>query len=126
MAKKRVSDIATEANLPPKEVVEKLQKAGLSVKAPTSSVDETEAKRILGVGAAPARRPRARAADPVVPGREPAGRGRQGARDGRGGRAARPGQRGARPDGRPQQAGAGPRAGGQGAAGPQARSGAGG
>src|SRR3954453_15524045 len=86
MAKKRVSDIAKESGLPPKEVVEKLQKAGLSVKAAGSAVDETEAKKILGVNgggeggeAAPKRTVRRVAIDPVVPGRPQGGNGgRQG------------------------------------------------
>ena len=90
MAKKRVNDIAKEAGLPPKEVIEKLQKAGLSVKAAASAVDEAEAKRILGVnGAAPKRgAARVRAPDPVVPGREPAA----GARGGRAAAHGRPGR----------------------------------
>ncbi|MCW3063112.1 MAG: translation initiation factor, partial [Solirubrobacterales bacterium] len=47
MAKKRVHEIAKDLDLPPKEVIEKLQAAGLSVKAAASAVDENEAKRIL-------------------------------------------------------------------------------
>src|SRR4051794_34758630 len=127
MAKKRVSDIAKESGLPPKEVVEKLQKAGLSVKAAGSAVDETEAKKILGLNggseggeAAPKRTVRRVAIDPVVPGRPQGGNGgRQGGgrdagRQGGGRDAGRGGQGGARG---PQAGGRGPQ--GQGARGPQ-------
>src|SRR4051794_32539426 len=117
MAKKRVSDIAQENNLPPKEVIEKLQKAGLSVKAAGSAVDENEAKRILGVNGGGSTRPaRRRAVDPVVPGRQqPAPRG--GNAQGRGGRGPQGGgpQRG--PQGGGQQRGG--NAGGPPARGPQ-------
>src|SRR5579885_950520 len=48
---KRVHEIAKERGLPPKEVLAQLQAAGLKVKAVSSSVDETEASRVLGNGA---------------------------------------------------------------------------
>src|SRR3954451_6061271 len=118
MAKKRVSDIAKESGLPPKEVVEKLQKAGLSVKAAGSAVDETEAKKILGVNGgggaaspegepAPKRTVRRVAIDPVVPGRPQGG---NGGRQGGGRDAGRGAQGGARG---PQAGGRGPQAGGR-------------
>jgi translation initiation factor IF-2 len=119
MAKKRVHEIAKETGLPPKEVVEKLQKAGLSVKAAASAVDENEAKRILGVNGgspAPRRRPAA-ATDPVVPGRAPVGGQRGGQRAAQAQRqrdAQAQGQRG--PQGQGQR---GPQ--GQGQRGPQAQ-----
>jgi translation initiation factor IF-2 len=70
MPKKRVHEIAKETGLPAKEVIEKLQDAGLSVKAAASAVDEREAKRILGVnGGAP--RPVRPAPDPVAPKQRP-------------------------------------------------------
>ncbi len=49
---KRVHEIAKERGLPPKEVLQRLQAAGLKVKAVSSSVDEADASRILGDGAA--------------------------------------------------------------------------
>ncbi|MEA2390180.1 MAG: translation initiation factor [Solirubrobacteraceae bacterium] len=71
MAKKRVHEIAKEQNLPTKEVIAKLQEAGLSVKAAASAVDENEARRILGgnggAPAAKAKAKRAPAPDPVAP-----------------------------------------------------------
>src|ERR1700745_1681370 len=48
---KRVHEIAKERGLPPKEVLQRLQAAGLQVKAVSSSVDEAEARRVLGDGA---------------------------------------------------------------------------
>ncbi|HTT29390.1 MAG TPA: translation initiation factor IF-2 [Solirubrobacteraceae bacterium] len=48
---KRVHEIAKERGLPPKEVLQRLQAAGLKVKAVSSSVDEAAAGRILGDGA---------------------------------------------------------------------------
>jgi translation initiation factor IF-2 len=109
MAKKRVHEIATDTGLPLKEVLEKLQNAGLSVKAPASAVDENEAKRILGVNGGTQAAARAapdpvvprRAPDPVVPGRSaPVGGRPPGARGGRdraGGPRERSGQRPAGP-----------------------------
>jgi translation initiation factor IF-2 len=68
MAKKRVNEIAKDLDLPAKEVIEKLQAAGLSVKAAGSQVDETEAKRILsGNGSSPAPQRRRRSPDPTPP-----------------------------------------------------------
>ncbi|HUA05067.1 MAG TPA: translation initiation factor IF-2 [Solirubrobacteraceae bacterium] len=48
---KRVHEIAKERGLPPKEVLQRLQAAGLKVKAVSSSVDEAAASRVLGDGA---------------------------------------------------------------------------
>jgi translation initiation factor IF-2 len=45
---KRVHEIAKERGLPPKEVLQRLQAAGLKVKAVSSSVDEAAAGRVLG------------------------------------------------------------------------------
>ena len=42
MAKKRVHEIAKEKGIPSKEVIAKLQAAGLNVKAAASSVDEAD------------------------------------------------------------------------------------
>ncbi len=47
---KRVHEIAKERGLAPKEVLQQLQAAGLKVKAVSSSVDEAEARRVLGNG----------------------------------------------------------------------------
>ncbi|MGA8722653.1 MAG: translation initiation factor IF-2 N-terminal domain-containing protein, partial [Solirubrobacteraceae bacterium] len=47
---KRVHQIAKERGLAPKEVLERLKAAGLEVKAASSSVDEAQARRILGDG----------------------------------------------------------------------------
>ncbi len=48
---KRVHQIAKEHGLAAKEVLERLRAAGLEVKAASSSVDEAQARRILGDGA---------------------------------------------------------------------------
>ena len=61
---KRVHQIAKEHGLAAKEVLERLKAAGLQVKAVSSSVDEAEARRILGDGAAQASAP---AADKPAP-----------------------------------------------------------
>jgi translation initiation factor IF-2 len=47
---KRVHQIAKERGVPAKDVLERLQAAGLKVKAVSSSVDEAEARRVLGDG----------------------------------------------------------------------------
>jgi len=79
MAKKRIHEIAKERGLSSKEVLQKLQAAGLEVKAPASSIEESEAARILdGDGAAPAKPAAAAAAKPAergAPVRPPEGRG---------------------------------------------------
>ena len=55
MAKKRVHEIAKERGIPSKEVLAKLQAAGLDVKAAASSVEEAEVARVFdNGGAAPA------------------------------------------------------------------------
>ena len=54
MAKKRVHEIAKEQGLTSKELLAKLQAAGIEVKAAASSVEEAEALKALGGnGAAP-------------------------------------------------------------------------
>src|SRR6478672_2913286 len=55
MAKKRVHEIAKSQGMTSKEVLAKLQAAGLEVKAAASSVEEADALKVLnGNGAAPA------------------------------------------------------------------------
>ena len=54
MAKKRVHEIAKERGITSKEALAVLQKAGLKVTAPASSVEEGEAARAFGNGAAAA------------------------------------------------------------------------
>ena len=53
MAKKRVHEIAKERGLTSKEVLAKLQAAGVEAKAAASSVDEAVAAKALGGGVAP-------------------------------------------------------------------------
>ena len=57
MAKKRVHEIAKERGLTSKEVLAKLQAAGIEVKAAASSVEEDVAAKALD-GAAPAAAPK--------------------------------------------------------------------
>src|SRR5947207_13115074 len=59
MAKKRVHEIAKSQGMTSKEVLAKLQAAGLEVKAAASSVEESDALKALGGGngAAPAEAP---------------------------------------------------------------------
>jgi translation initiation factor IF-2 len=52
MAKKRVHEIAKERGITSKEAVAALQKAGLEVTSHSSSVEEAEAARVFGNGAA--------------------------------------------------------------------------
>jgi translation initiation factor IF-2 len=47
MAKKRVHEIAKERGIPSKEVLKRLQEAGLNVKAAASSVEESEIARVF-------------------------------------------------------------------------------
>ncbi len=54
MAKKRVHEIAKERGITSKEALEILQKAGLGVTAPASSVEEADAAKAFGNGAAAA------------------------------------------------------------------------
>src|SRR3954447_18379441 len=77
MAKKRVHEIAKSQGMTSKEVLAKLQAAGLEVKAAASSVDDADALKALGGGnGAPA--PEARAtpagkkAKPEAPAAKPA------------------------------------------------------
>ncbi|MBV9426048.1 MAG: translation initiation factor IF-2 [Solirubrobacterales bacterium] len=73
--KKRVHEIAKEQGLPAKEVLARLQSAGVNVKAASSSVDEAAALRALGDGdgatAAPEPAPPAATAS-ATPAPEPA------------------------------------------------------
>src|SRR4051794_41973097 len=50
MAKKRIHEIAKEQGLSSKDVLEKLQAAGLDVKAAASTVEEGDALRVIGGG----------------------------------------------------------------------------
>jgi translation initiation factor IF-2 len=54
MAKKRVHEIAKEQGMSSKDVLAKLQAAGLEVKAAASSIEEADALRVLGNGSGPA------------------------------------------------------------------------
>ena len=57
MAKKRVHEIAKERGITSKEALEILQKAGLGVTAPASSVDEADAAKAFGNGATATKAP---------------------------------------------------------------------
>src|SRR5215212_2988733 len=48
MAKKRIHEIAKEQGIPSKDLLDKLQAAGLDVKAAASSVEEADALRAIG------------------------------------------------------------------------------
>jgi translation initiation factor IF-2 len=81
MSKKRVHEIAKEHGLSSKELLEKLKAAGVQAKAAASSVEETAALKVLGVGAsagppssngAPASTPEA--AEPLGSPAQPAGK----------------------------------------------------
>ena len=54
MAKKRVHEIAKANGLTSKELLAKLQEAGIQAKAAASTVEEAEALKVLGNGGAPA------------------------------------------------------------------------
>ncbi len=54
MSKKRVNDIAKEQGLSAKDLLVKLQAAGIDAAAPSSTVDEEAALRAIGNGAPPA------------------------------------------------------------------------
>ncbi len=87
MAKKRVHEIAKEAGLSSKDVLAKLQAAGLEVKAAASTVEEADALKALGVnGAAPkaAAKPTAPAKADAPEGRGAEGRGQGSRAEGRG------------------------------------------
>ncbi|MFZ0977340.1 MAG: translation initiation factor IF-2 N-terminal domain-containing protein, partial [Solirubrobacteraceae bacterium] len=62
---KRVHQIAKERGLAPKEVLERLKAAGLEVKAASSSVDEAQARRILGDGDGAGQKPAPAAEKPA-------------------------------------------------------------
>jgi len=125
MAKKRVHEIAKERGITSKEALAVLQKAGLKVTAPASSVEEGEAARAFGNGAAAASEAPAATAEAPAPAPKkqdaPAGDGKaapqqprpaqeppaggsapsRGARPGQGGQ--RPGQGGSQRPGAPQR-----------------------
>ncbi|MGA7705798.1 MAG: translation initiation factor IF-2 N-terminal domain-containing protein, partial [Solirubrobacteraceae bacterium] len=54
MSKKRVHEIAKEQGISSKDLLEKLNAAGVAAKAAASSVEETDALRALGVNGASA------------------------------------------------------------------------
>jgi translation initiation factor IF-2 len=58
---KRIHEIAKERGIPPKEALERLKAAGISVKTVSSSVEEAVAARVLGNGAAAEAAPKAAA-----------------------------------------------------------------
>ena len=64
MARKRVHEIAKERGLASKEVLAKLQAAGIEVTAAASSVEEDVAAKALDGGASPPRPPRPRTSRP--------------------------------------------------------------
>jgi translation initiation factor IF-2 len=66
MAKKRVHQIAKERDIPSKDVLAALQKAGLEVTTASSSVDEAEAAKVLGNGASAAKAPAKAEAAPAA------------------------------------------------------------
>ena len=115
MAKKRVHEIAKERGITSKEALEVLRKAGLEVKVAASSVEEADATRAFGNGAAaqeapPETPPEAAtpppAAKPDTPpagkkGGEPKGEGRSGGAAPKGGGAQRKGG-GSRSEGPPE------------------------
>src|SRR6059058_2361795 len=73
MAKKRVHEIAKSQGMTSKEVIAKLQAAGLEVKAAASSVEESDALKVLsGNGAAPAAVKEAAAKPAAAPAAKPA------------------------------------------------------
>jgi translation initiation factor IF-2 len=76
MAKKRVHEIAKSQGMTSKEVLAKLQAAGLEVKAAASSVEESDALKVLngGNGAAPAEQPAPAATRPAAAAKPAAGR----------------------------------------------------
>jgi translation initiation factor IF-2 len=72
MAKKRVHEIAKQRGITSKEALQVLQQAGLKVTAPASSVEESDAARAFGNGAAPAGADQAAAPAPSEPEAAPA------------------------------------------------------
>ena len=96
---KRVHEIAKERGLPPKEVLQRLQAAGLKVKAVSSSVDEADARRVLGDGNGAAQ---SQASAPAgAPGREQPRRDGAGERSQPAGGESRPDRGSSRPKARP-------------------------
>ncbi len=72
MSKKRVHEIAKEHGLSSKELLEKLHAAGIDAKAAASSVEESDALRVIGNGAGPngasaSPQPSAAKSDPPAP-----------------------------------------------------------
>ena len=73
MAKKRVHEIAKAQGLESKELLAALKKAGIEVKTASSSIEEAEALRAIGDGAAPVAEPKptAKAKAPAKPAETP-------------------------------------------------------
>jgi translation initiation factor IF-2 len=76
---KRIHEIAKERGIPPKEALERLKAAGISVKTVSSSVEEAVAARVLGDGAAATAAPKAAPAAPTKAAPAPAPEGDGGA-----------------------------------------------
>src|SRR4051794_34889921 len=75
MAKKRVHEIAKEQGVTSKDLIAKLQAAGIEVKAAASSVEESDALKALGNGAAPKPKTKAKAKAEAPPKAEAAASG---------------------------------------------------
>jgi translation initiation factor IF-2 len=69
---KRIHEIAKERGIPPKEALERLKAAGISVKTVSSSVEEAVAARVLDNGVAAEAAPKAAPAAPKEPAKAPA------------------------------------------------------
>ncbi len=72
MTKKRVHEIAKEQGISSKELLEKLGAAGIAAKAAASSVEETDALRVLGANGASASATATEPPAPTVPAPAPA------------------------------------------------------
>ncbi|MGD0980989.1 MAG: translation initiation factor IF-2 [Solirubrobacteraceae bacterium] len=66
MPKKRVHEIAKEQGIPAKELIAKLQAAGIDAKAPASTVEEASALKALGGSGVPAPKKASNGAPPRV------------------------------------------------------------
>jgi translation initiation factor IF-2 len=75
MAKKRIHEIAKEQGLSSKDVLDKLQAAGLDVKAAASTVEEADALRVIGGGSTAAPKASNGAGSAPSTANPPAGRG---------------------------------------------------
>jgi translation initiation factor IF-2 len=81
MAKKRVYELAKERGLSSKELLGKLQAAGVDVKAAASSVDEAEVAKLLSGGSKDGAAPKQAAAPKAAETKQPAARSTQPAAD---------------------------------------------